>query len=350
MGIFDFIKKQFIEVIEWTETDDQLLAWHFPIADNEIKNGAQLTVRPTQAALFIDQGKVADQFGPGRHALTTENLPLLTALRSWGFGFSSPFKADVYFFSLRQKLAQRWGTPAPITIRDREFGSVQIRMFGTFSYHLADVAVFFREVSGTRETYSADELGAQLLSQINGQVAAVFASSGVPFLDMAANQVGLAQAMQARLAEYGAKIGIGIDAFAVENVSLPPELSQALAEKQTVGILGGDAAKLAQVNAARAIGDAARNQGPAGMGVGMAVGAGIGQMMGGVLGAATGTAAAPAPATAMKACVACGKGIDADASFCRWCGKPQAVTCGHCGATQAGDAAFCAKCGTKLGA
>src|SRR5262245_29425123 len=232
MGIWDRVKKQFIEVIEWVEQNDEVLSWHFPIEDNEIKNGAQLTVRPTQAALFIEQGQVADQFSAGRHSLTTENLPILTKLRSWKFGFDSPFKADVYLFSLRQKLAQRWGTPGPITIRDKDFGSVQIRMFGTFSYHIADVAAFFREVSGTRTVYTVDELNAQLVSQINGGVAAVFAASGVPFLDMAANQVQLAQAMQAKLGEYANKIGVAIDAFVVENVSVPPALQEALAQKQ----------------------------------------------------------------------------------------------------------------------
>lgn len=353
MGIWDSIRKQFIEVIEWVEQGDDILAWHFPIADNEIKNGAQLTVRPTQAAIFIEQGQVADQFTNGRHALTTENLPVLTKLRSWKYGFDSPFKADIYYFSLRQKMAQRWGTPGPITIRDKDFGSVQIRMFGTFSYHIADVATFFREVSGTRTEYTADELNQQLVSQINGGVAAVFAASGVPFLDMAANQVELAKAMQAKLTEYTQKIGVAIDAFVVENVSVPPALQEALSQKQSMGIMGDDIAKFAQYNAAKAIGDAARNQGPAGMGVGMAVGAGVAQVMSGVFqqpapAAAAAPAAAPAPQ--MKGCIACGKGIDADAQFCRWCGKPQSLTCGKCGTQAAGDAAFCAKCGNKLGA
>jgi membrane protease subunit (stomatin/prohibitin family) len=357
MSLWDRVKKQFIEVIEWTESDDEVLAWHFPIADNEIKNGAQLTVRPTQAALFIDQGQVADQFGAGRHPLTTENLPILTKLRSWSYGFDSPFKADVFFFSLRQKLARRWGTPGPITIRDRDFGSVQIRMFGTFSYHVADVAAFFREVSGTRDLYTAADLDQQLVSQINGGVASVFAASGVPFLDMAANQVQLAQAMQAQLASYAQKIGVAIDAFVVENVSVPPALQQALAQKQSMGIMGADLGKLAQYSSAMAIGDAARNQGPAGMGVGMAVGAGLAQVMQGSPGLMVqpqqGSAGNPqpaAPSPAMKACVGCGKGIDADAQFCRWCGKPQAATCGKCGAQQPGDAAFCSKCGNKIGA
>ena len=361
MGILDFIKHQFIEVIEWTESDEDTLAWHFPVADNEIKNGASLTVRPTQSALFVDQGKVADQFGAGRHELTTENLPLLTALRNWSRGFNSPFLADVFFFSLRQKLARRWGTPAPITIRDREFGSVQIRMFGTFSYHLADVAAFFREVCGTRDVYSATELEKQLVSQVSGSIAAVFAASGVPFLDMAANQQELAAAMQHKLAEYTARIGVAVDNFVVESVSLPPALQQALDERQAVGILGGQVQQLAAVNAARAIADAAKNPGPAGMGVGMAVGAGIAGAVGGAMGPQTvvgwgapGRTATPPPAAATSACVACGKAIDAGAAFCRYCGKPQAapqaVTCGKCGAVQAGDGAFCEKCGNPLGA
>ena len=142
MGLWDGLKKQLIDVIEWTEPSDDLLAYRFPIADNEIQNGAQLTVRDSQAALLVDEGKTADQFGPGRYRLTTANLPVLTKLKSWPYGFDSPFKSEVYFFSKRQKLGQKWGTPQPITVRDREFGSVQLRMFGVFSYHLADIVTY----------------------------------------------------------------------------------------------------------------------------------------------------------------------------------------------------------------
>jgi len=158
MSLFSALKSQFIEVIEWTEPSDGILAYRFPVHENEIKNGAQLTVRESQLALVVDQGTIADQFGPGRHLLTTQNLPILTKLRSWPYGFNSPFKSEVYFFATRQQLGQRWGTPQPVAVRDREFGSVMIRMFGIFSYHVSDPKVFYAKVSGTREMNTAEEL------------------------------------------------------------------------------------------------------------------------------------------------------------------------------------------------
>jgi membrane protease subunit (stomatin/prohibitin family) len=347
MGLFDAIRKQFIEVIEWTEPGDGILAYRFPVADNEIKNGAQLTVRESQVALFIDQGKPGDQFPAGRHQLTTANLPILTKLRSWPYGFTSPFKAEVYFYSLRQQLAQRWGTPAPITVRDKEFGSVQIRMFGIFSYHIADAPLFYREVSGTREMYTTEELNQQLVAQIAGAAAQTFANSGVPFLDMAANQANLSAAMKTAMVDPAKKLGVALDTFVVESVSLPEALQKVLEQKQSMGILGNDMQKFIQFQTAQAIPEAAKNPGGlGGIGAGLAAGMGMGNIMTGAMAGMTGAGGAATPQ--LKACVACGKGVEVDVQFCRWCGAPQASSCPNCKAVQSGDSAFCAKCGTKL--
>jgi membrane protease subunit (stomatin/prohibitin family) len=310
MGLWDSAKKQFIDVIEWTEPRDGLLAWRFPVAGNEIKDGARLTVRDSQVALFVEQGKAADVFGPGLHTLTTENLPVLTKLKSWPHGFKSPFKAEVYFFSLRQQLGQRWGTPAPITVRDKEFGAVQIRMFGIFSYHLSDVPAFHREISGTRDAYTSDELNQQLVGQIAGNVANAFAQSGVPFLDMAANQTQLAAAIKTGMQEAAGKLGVTLDTFVIESISLPGPLQQALDDKMSIGILGNDLGKFGQLQAGRAMTEAAKNPGGmAGIGAGLAAGAAVGNALG------------------------------------------QAMTgpvCSKCGTRAQGDAQFCAKCGNKL--
>ncbi|HVE87699.1 MAG TPA: SPFH domain-containing protein [Myxococcales bacterium] len=347
MGLFESAKKQFIEVIEWTEPSDDILAYRFPVADNEIKNGAKLTVRESQAALLVDQGRPADQFAPGLHTLSTANLPVLTKLKSWPYGFTSPFKSEVYFFSLRQKLAQRWGTPTPINIRDKEFGSVAIRMFGIFSYHLSDPPTFYREVSGTRERYTTDELNQQIVGHIAAGAAAAFANSGVPFLDMAANQLQLGDALRQQLQDPCAKLGVRLDSFVVESVSLPEALQEALSQKQQMGIIGNDMGKFAQYQTAKSIPDAAKNpSGLAGIGAGIAAGVGFGNMMGNAMQGAGGTGGSAAPA--LVACVSCGKGIDDGSPFCRFCGTPQSRTCGKCGTKQAGDAAFCSKCGNKL--
>src|SRR6058998_106275 len=187
MGFLDFIKKQFIDIIQWTEDGDEVLAWRFPMRDMEIQQGAQLTVRDTQAALFVHQGKTADLFGPGQHTIKTQNVPILTDLANWDKMFESPFKSDVYFFSLRLRLNQKWGTSNPITIRDREFGAVRLRAFGVYTYRLADPRTVFQRLSGTRAAYAVADLDGQLRSTLVTTLSAHFGESQVPFLDMAAN-------------------------------------------------------------------------------------------------------------------------------------------------------------------
>ena len=346
MGIWKQVTKQFLDVIEWTETDDATLAWRFPIADNEIQSGAQLTVRESQIALFVDQGKIADAFKPGRYKLTTAVLPILTTLKSWPYGFNAPFKSEVYFYSTRQKLGQKWGTPQPIAVRDREMGSVMLRMFGTFSYHVADEKTFYKEVSGTREIFRTDDLAVHVVPQITAAAAMVFGQSGVPFLDMAANQLVLSEKLKGALQDPMAKLGVALDAFVVESVSLPAELQKALTDRQSMGIVG-DFGRYTQYQTARSIPDAAKAEGGlAGVGAGLAVGATMGQMMGAAMSGAVGAVAAPAGGAA---CIACGKPIVAGDPFCKHCGKPQARACPKCQAAAAPDAAFCPKCGTKIG-
>jgi membrane protease subunit (stomatin/prohibitin family) len=341
MSLWDSLRSQAIDVLDWTESSDDVLAYRFPVRDHEIKNGAQLTVRESQAALVVDQGKPADQFGPGLHTLETENLPVLTKLRSWPYGFKSPFKTDVIFFSLRDKLDQRWGTPQPITLRDKEWGSVQLRMFGLLSYRIVDPPAFYRRVSGTRELYRTDDLAPQLVGLVAAALPGAFAASGLPFLDLAANGVALAAKLKEQLAPAFAELGLALAAFAIESISLPEPLQKALHERQAMGIVG-DVGKYAQYQAAKSIPDAAKASGGlAGAGVGIAAGAAIGQQMAGAL-------AQPQPARAEVACVACGKSIEAGSAFCRFCGKPQKRLCSKCGTEAAPDAAFCAKCGTSL--
>jgi len=187
MALLDFIKKQFIDVIEWTENGDDVLAWRYPMQDHEIQSGAGLTVRESQLAMFVNEGKIADVFAPGRYELRTNTLPLLTDLKNWDKLFDSPFKSDVYYFSTRQRLDQRWGTAQPVTLRDAEFGAVRVRAFGNYSFHIADPKLFHTQISGTREFYTVAELDGQLRGVIMQQMAVGVAASGVAFLDLAAN-------------------------------------------------------------------------------------------------------------------------------------------------------------------
>src|ERR1700722_15792963 len=192
MSLRDFIAKQGIDVIQWTEPEDGVLAYRYPMQDMEIQNGGSLTVRESQMAAFVNEGKVADIFGPGLYKLTTQTLPILTYLQNWDKKFQSPFKSDVYFFSTRLQTNQRWGTATPITIRDKEFGAVRLRGYGIYSWHIDNPRVFHTKVSGTRELYKISDLEGQLRNTIVSRMTDTFAESSVPFLDMAANQTELA--------------------------------------------------------------------------------------------------------------------------------------------------------------
>ena len=193
MSIRDFLKKQFIDVIHWTEPEDGILAWRFPMQDMEIQNGAKLTVRESQMAAFVNEGRMADVLGPGLYTLNTNTLPMLTNLMNWDKMFQSPFKSDVYFFSSRLQTNQRWGTAQPVTVRDKDFGAVRLRAFGIYSWRLTDPRTFHTKVSGTKELYRVEDIEGQLRNTIVGRMSDTFAESHVPFLDMAANQIELGQ-------------------------------------------------------------------------------------------------------------------------------------------------------------
>lgn len=296
MGLFDFVKKQFIDVIHWTEEGDGVLAYRYPMQDFEIQNGARLTVRDSQLALFVNEGQVADAFKPGLYTLTTQTLPVLTNLKNWDKLFDSPFKSDVYFFSTRLQLDRKWGTPNPITLRDPEFGMVRLRAFGIYSYRIADPAVFYREVSGTREMYTVDELDGQLRNTIIGSLTDAVASAGIAFVDLAANQEEIGAKLKTAMEPVFARYGLALDSFVVQNVSLPEELQKILDQRISMNMIG-DMAKYTQLNVAQSIPLAAQNEGGvAGVGAGVGAGLGMGQVMAAAVGQSMGGGAAPAPA------------------------------------------------------
>ena len=289
--MFGFIRKQFIDVIEWPNPGDDTLMWRFPAEDQEIQTGATLVVRESQQALFVDEGKTADLFGAGTHLLTTQTLPLLTNLKNWDKFFASPFKSDVYFFNLRQQLGRRWGTAQPVTVRDSEFGVVQLRAFGMYDYRISDPAKLFSEVTGVVAQYSREALDEPLRNVVMTRLASVFGSSGIAFLDMAANQVLLSQKMAELLAPDFARLGLTLERFSVESVTLPEAIQKALDERISMGVVG-DLSRYTQYQTASAIPLAAQNEGGlAGIGAGVGVGAAIGQAM-----ATNMNAAATAPA------------------------------------------------------
>ncbi|MDO4777514.1 MAG: SPFH domain-containing protein [Cardiobacteriaceae bacterium] len=282
--IGSFIKKQFIDVIEWPNPENDVLMWRFPATDQEIQNGAVLVVREAQMAMFVNEGETADLFTAGTYTLNTQTLPILTNLQNWDKFFASPFKSDVYYFNTRQQLGQRWGTAQPVTVRDSEFGIVQLRAFGMYSFRVSDPAQFFHEVAGVTEVYRSSQLEGQLRNLAMTQLAAAFGTSGIPFLDMAANQMLLSQKMTELLAPAFAKLGLALESFTVESVTLPEALQKTLDERISMGIIG-DLGKYTQYQTAAAIPLAAQNEGGlAGIGAGVGVGAAIGQAMAGAMG------------------------------------------------------------------
>ena len=279
MGLFSFVAKQFVDVIEWDNQPDGQLMWRFPFTDNEIQYGAQLTVRDGQIAIFVNEGQVADVFTAGLYKLETRTLPLLTNLKNWDKLFASPFKSDVYFFSTRLQLGRKWGTPQAITIRDSDFGMVRLRAFGMYAYKLTDAQKFYTSITGANSTYTAEQLEPQLRNLIVANISTAMGSSGVPFLDMAANQGLMADKIKQVLAPLFVNYGIELDTFVVENVSLPDELQKAIDTRISMG-MAGDLNQYAQYQAANAIPLAAQNEGGmAGIGASMAAGMAVGQTM-----------------------------------------------------------------------
>lgn len=330
MGLADFLEKQFIKVVQWTESEEGVLAWRYPMQDLEIMNGAKLTVRESQAAVFVNEGRVADVFGPGLYTLETRTLPLLTNLMNWNKEFKSPFKSDVYFFSARLQVNQGWGTATPITIRDKEFGAVRLRGYGIYSYHVADPRAFYSKVSGTREVYQVSDLEGQLRNTILGQMADTFGQSNIPFLDMAANQVELAQKISGLLNPTFADLGLALDSFVVESLSLPDELQKLL--DQRIGMtMVGDMGRYTQFQVAQSMPIAAANEGGGAAGVGVGLGAGLTmaqQMMNAMKQpeaqpATPAQLSADAGAAGHKFCTSCGKPVPKPARFCPECGAAQ---------------------------
>ena len=326
MTLAQFLGKQFIRVIQWNEPEPGILAWRFPMMDQEIENGGSLTVRESEMAIFVNEGKIADVFGPGLYTLNTQNLPILTDLMNWARDFQSPFKSDVYFFSTHLEIDQKWGTATPITLRDKEFGAIRLRSYGIYSYRIADPRTFFTQVSGTRESYHVSDLEDQLRNTVVARMTDIFAASGLSYLDLTANLPALSAKVTEQIKPNFTALGIELTQFVIENVSLPDDLQKSLDQRIGMNMVG-DLDRYSQFAAAQAMTTAAANPGgTAGLGVGLGAGAAMGQAMAGAFhpaAAPAAAAAAPAASDATKFCIACGHSIPGHAAFCPDCGKPQ---------------------------
>jgi len=300
MGLWDFIKTELIDIIEWLDPTGDTMVYRFERHENEIKNGAQLIVRPGQAAVFVDQGQIADVFQPGRYELVTQNLPILSTLRGWKYGFDSPFKAEVYFVSTKVFTDMKWGTKNPIMLRDPEFGPVRLRAFGTYAVRVSEPAKFIAQIVGTNGVFTTDGISDQIRNFVVSRFTEALGEGKIPALDLAANFSELGAAVKAVIGPEVAEYGLEVTTFLVENISLPEEVEKALDKRTSMGVIGNLNA-YTQFQAANAIEAAAKNPGgsAAADGMGMGMGFAMAQQMANAMGqnqaAGTATHGAPPP-------------------------------------------------------
>lgn len=341
MGFFSkIVKSQLVDVIEWKDASRDTVAWRYDCAGKEIMMGAQLTVRESQMAVFVNEGKLADVFTPGMYTLETSNMPVMTALKSWPHGFKSPFKAEVYFINTRRFVDCKWGTSNPVMMRDREFGMIRLRAFGIYAFRVTDPALLLREVLGTAATLSVADVEGQIKRTIISGLSDVLGESGIPALDLAAKYDELSEIALEKLSPRIEEMGIRLESFAIENISLPEEVEKTMDRRTSMGV-AGDLNRYSQFQAAEAMREAANNpgNGAAGAGIGMGAGIAMAQMFGNVM---NNQQSAP-----VKACIACSANIPEGAKFCTECGANQNPGCKNCGAKLAPGAKFCPECGEK---
>ena len=336
MGILDMLKGQLIDVIEWKDDSNDTMVHRYDRNGKEIMMGAQLTVRESQVAIMVNEGKLADVFQPGRYELSTQNMPILTALKSWKYGFNSPFKAEVYFINTKQFLDQKWGTSNPVMMRDAEFGMIRLRAFGIYSFRVGDPVAFLKEVFGTNAYMTVEGVTGQIKRTLISGLSDAIAQSKIPALDLAANYDELSQFALNTLAPRIANLGLKLESFVIENISLPDEVEKAIDRRTSMGVVG-DLNQYTQFQAAEAMRDAANN--PNGMG-GLGAGMGAAAMMAQAMQNAAQAPVAPqyqqpaqqpeetrqpaAPAADTKFCSECGQRIPRSAKFCPECGAKQA--------------------------
>jgi membrane protease subunit (stomatin/prohibitin family) len=279
--IREFIAGELIDIVDWLDESGDTMVYRFARSKNEIKNGAQLIVRPGQIAMFVDQGNIADVFRPGRHTLTAANLPLLSTLRGWKYGFESPFKAEVLFVNTKQFTNRKWGTSNPVIIRDPQLGAVRLRAFGTYALRVQDPARFVREIVGTNSIFSVEDIVGQLRDLVVARFSSVMAETPTSVLELAAHYKDLGSRVQQRVASEFEQYGLELMQLVVENVSLPAEVESALDARAKMTVIG-NLDQYAKLQSADAMRDAARNPNcGAGAGVGMGMGFVMGQRVGG---------------------------------------------------------------------
>lgn len=283
MTLWEKAAAELVDIIEWTDDSSDTMVWRFPRYENEIKHGAQLVVRQSQVAVFVNKGEIADVFTSGQHRLTTENLPLLSTLMGWKYGFQSPFKVEVYFVNTKNFTNLKWGTKNPVTLRDPEFGPVRLRSYGTYVVKVSDPVKFIKEIVGTGGRFTVEEVSEQLKNLIVTRFSDMLGESAIPVLDLAANYNELSAFLTGKIAPEFMEYGIEVTKLLVENIALPPEVEEALDKKSSMGIIG-NLDNYLKFQSATAMEAAAKNPGgDASAGVGMGIGFAMANQMGKML-------------------------------------------------------------------
>ena len=345
-----FFKKQLLEVIEWKDESKDTIVYRFPMQKREeIMNSSTLVVRPSQTAVFVHKGQIADIFSPGTYKLATENIPFLTKMLSLPTGFNSTIKAEVYFINTKQFTGLKWGTQNPIMMRDADFGNVRLRGYGTYSFKVVDVRKFMEEVFGTNEIYTVADIESNNRPLIIQGMTDVLGEGKISALDLAANYKEFADKIKKQTNPEFLNLGMKLSSVVIENISLPEEVEKALDERTKLGMMEDRLDTYTRLKAADAMGDAAKNEGGgfAGIGVGLGAGSALGHMFAENI---KQTHASSKPAGG-KVCPKCGASISARAKFCSECGEkvPAKAFCPECGAEVKKNAKFCSECGKKLG-
>ncbi len=284
MGLWDKLKAELIDIVEWLDDTNNTLVYRFERRDNEIKYGAKLIVREGQMAVFINEGQLADVYKPGTYTLETQNMPILTTLKGWKYGFSSPFKAEVYFCSTRQFTNLKWGTPGPVTMRDAEFGAVRVTAFGLYSIKIKDPSVFIREIVGTDGNFTTDSIEDNLRGKVGTRIKEVMPDAGIPIIDLEGKVIQLGETLKERIAPAFAAFGLDLTEVQVQDIGLPEEVERAIDKAGAMRAIG-NMQMYTQYETASSINDAANNPGGlAAAGVGVGMGFGMGGQMAGAMG------------------------------------------------------------------
>ena len=343
-----FIRSNLLKSLEWTDSTNNTIVYKYPMDGRQIQYGSKLTVRESQIAVFLNKGKIADVFGPGMYTLQTSNLPIFTQLMSWGYGFKSPFFADVYFINTKQFTNLKWGTSNPITMRDKDFGTIRLRGYGNYAFKVEDSTIFMKELFGTNQLFTTEDIASYLKSIIVSSISDTIAESKISALDIASNLIEFSKIASESLAQTFSNLGLKLTNLVIENISFPEEVEKAIDTRSSMGVLSDSMDTFIKYQSAHAIRDAAQNQGGmSSLGAQIGTGTAIGEIMKETLRTSS---KEQSDDQNKKFCPSCGASNPKSAKFCVECGEKlaQKGKCPKCGAEINSKSKFCPECGEKL--